>query len=153
MTKEIAMAKSIEDAQRENPNLQQQHDEWRQARQQKGEDPNDTGAFRQHEQAIGAPDPGEAMGAGQSTSPQPQGGPSQGAGNVKDQVAQGVQEAVGRATGKGQSQTEGQGDRPQKGGGLQDQIAGTLKEAVGRATGSQQSQAEGQEQREGGRTS
>ena len=146
------MAKSIEDAGRENPNLQQQHDEWRQARQQKGEDPNDTGAFRQHEQAIGAPDPGEAMGAGQTTPPQSQGGPSQGAGNVKDQVTQGVQEAVGRATGKGQSQTEGQGDRPRGGGGL-DQIAGSLKEAVGRATGNQQSQAEGQEQREGEQTS
>src|ERR671925_157859 len=103
MTKENAMAKSIEDAGRENPNLQQQHDEWRQARQQKGEDPNDTGAFRQHEQGIGAPDPGEAMGAGQSTSPQPQGGPSQGAGTLK--------EAVGRATGSQQSQAEGQEQR------------------------------------------
>jgi hypothetical protein len=44
----------------ENPNIQQQLDEWRAARSAAGEDPADWEAFRQHLQAIGAPDPGGA---------------------------------------------------------------------------------------------
>jgi hypothetical protein len=42
----------------ENPNIQQQLDEWRGAREANGEDPADWEAFRQHMLAIGAPDPG-----------------------------------------------------------------------------------------------
>ena len=43
----------------DNPNIRQQYDEWRDQRSQKGEDPTDWEAFRQHEMAIGAPDPGQ----------------------------------------------------------------------------------------------
>jgi hypothetical protein len=43
----------------DNPNIQQQYDEWRQQRQNNGEDGADWKAFRQHVMAIGAPDPGE----------------------------------------------------------------------------------------------
>jgi hypothetical protein len=43
----------------DNPNLRQQYDEWRDQRGQRGEDPTDWSAFRQHVMAIGAPDPGE----------------------------------------------------------------------------------------------
>ncbi len=43
----------------ENPNIDQQLDEWRTLRRQRGEDHNDFLAFRRHLLAIGAPDPGE----------------------------------------------------------------------------------------------
>jgi hypothetical protein len=42
----------------DNPNIRSQYDEWREARTASGEDPLDWEAFRQHVQAIGAPDPG-----------------------------------------------------------------------------------------------
>ena len=47
------------DLARDNPNIQQQYDEWRQQRQQNNENAADWQAFRQHVTAIGAPDPGE----------------------------------------------------------------------------------------------
>ena len=43
----------------EHPNIRQQYDEWRDVRAQRGEEPTDYQAFRQHLIAIGAPDPGE----------------------------------------------------------------------------------------------
>ena len=43
----------------ENPNIRQQAAEWRQARRDNGEDPDDWQAFREHVIAIGAPDPGD----------------------------------------------------------------------------------------------
>jgi len=42
-----------------NPNIRQQHDEWREQRTQNGEDPTEYQAFRQHVTSMGAPDPGE----------------------------------------------------------------------------------------------
>ena len=52
------MARDIADVEKENPNVRQQNDEWRKQRVERGQDPNDAEAFRQHQQAIGAPDPG-----------------------------------------------------------------------------------------------
>jgi hypothetical protein len=49
----------LADLEADNPNIQQQYDEWRQQREQRGEDATDYQAFRQHLIAIGAPDPGE----------------------------------------------------------------------------------------------
>lgn len=43
----------------DNPNIQQQYEEWCALRAERGEDPSDYQAFRQHLIAIGAPDPGE----------------------------------------------------------------------------------------------
>ena len=42
----------------ENPSIREQYAEWSQARSTNGEDSGDWEAFRQHLQAIGAPDPG-----------------------------------------------------------------------------------------------
>lgn len=47
------------DMQTENANIMEQQREWQEQRAQAGEDPNDWHAFREHLQAIGAPDPGE----------------------------------------------------------------------------------------------
>lgn len=47
------------DLESENENIRQQAAEWRQARRDSGEDPDDWEAFREHVQAIGAPDPGD----------------------------------------------------------------------------------------------
>jgi hypothetical protein len=41
-----------------NPDIRNQYDWWRGARSEKGEDPVDWDAFRQHIVAIGQPDPG-----------------------------------------------------------------------------------------------
>lgn len=49
----------VTDLEADNPNVRQQYDEWRQQREQKGEDATDYEAFRQHLIAIGAPDPGD----------------------------------------------------------------------------------------------
>jgi hypothetical protein len=51
---------TFQDLAAENPNIRQQYDEWRDLRNQAGEDSTDWGAFRQHVTAIGAPEPGEA---------------------------------------------------------------------------------------------
>jgi len=42
----------------DNPNIRSQYDDWREQRAANGEDPIDWGAFQQHLQSIGAPDPG-----------------------------------------------------------------------------------------------
>jgi hypothetical protein len=42
-----------------NPSIEEQVREWQEQRRANGEDPNDWAAFRQHVQALGAPDPGE----------------------------------------------------------------------------------------------
>ncbi len=47
------------DLERQNPNLRQQCVEWRIQRVERGENPYDYEAFRQHVIAIGAPDPGD----------------------------------------------------------------------------------------------
>jgi uncharacterized protein YjbJ (UPF0337 family) len=52
------MARDIADVEQANPNVRQQNDEWKKQRVERGQDPNDAEAFRQHQQAIGAPDPG-----------------------------------------------------------------------------------------------
>lgn len=52
------MARDISDVEKANPNVRQQNDEWRKQRVERGQDPNDAEAFRQHQVAIGAPDPG-----------------------------------------------------------------------------------------------
>lgn len=52
------MARDIADVEKQNPNVRQQNDEWRKQRVERGQDPNDAEAFRQHQTAIGAPDPG-----------------------------------------------------------------------------------------------
>jgi hypothetical protein len=49
---------TFQDLAAENPNIRQQYDEWRDLRSQRGEDPTDYDAFRQHVIALGAPDPG-----------------------------------------------------------------------------------------------
>lgn len=41
-----------------NPNIREQYDTWRGLRAERGEDPTDYQAFRQHVMAIGGPDPG-----------------------------------------------------------------------------------------------
>ena len=51
---------TFQDLAQENPNIRQQYDEWRQARVERGEDPTDYQAFRQHLMNLGAPDPGES---------------------------------------------------------------------------------------------
>ena len=50
---------TFRDVEVQNPNIREQYDTWRREREQKGEDPADYQAFRQHVMAIGAPDPGE----------------------------------------------------------------------------------------------
>ena len=50
---------TLEELGEENPNLPQQAAEWRDARRNAGEDPDDWEAFREHVQAIRAPDPGD----------------------------------------------------------------------------------------------
>ncbi len=42
----------------DNPNFMDQLNEWQRVRSEKGEDPTDWNAFRDHIMAIGAPDPG-----------------------------------------------------------------------------------------------
>ena len=54
------MARDIADVEQQNPNVRQQNDEWKKQRAERGQDPNDAAAFREHQKAIGAPDPGDA---------------------------------------------------------------------------------------------
>ncbi|HEU5317545.1 MAG TPA: hypothetical protein VFX49_15640 [Chloroflexota bacterium] len=54
------MARDIKDVEQENPNVRQQNDEWKKQRVERGQDPNDAQAFREHQKGIGAPDPGDA---------------------------------------------------------------------------------------------
>lgn len=50
---------TLADLARDNPNIREQYDEWREIRSERGEDASDWAAFRQHLQALGAPDPGQ----------------------------------------------------------------------------------------------
>ena len=84
------MARDIKDYEQENPNARQQHDEWKKQRAAQGQDPNDAEAYRQHSQAIGAPDPG--AGGVQD----PQGAATREAQGVKDQVAGTVKAGAGK---------------------------------------------------------
>ena len=84
------MTRSISDYEKENPNARQQQDEWKKQRAARGEDPNDAEAYRQHEQAIGAPDPG-AGGV-----KDPQGAAKRETTGVKDEVAGTLKAGAGK---------------------------------------------------------
>jgi uncharacterized protein YjbJ (UPF0337 family) len=84
------MGRTISDYEKENPNARQQNDEWRKQRAARGEDPNDAEAYRQHEQAIGAPDPG----AGGVSDPQ--GAASREAQGTKDEVVGSLKAGAGK---------------------------------------------------------
>ena len=84
------MARDIKDYEQENPNARQQHDEWKKQRAARGQDPNDAEAYRQHSQAIGAPDPG-AGGV-----KDPQGAATREAQGVKDEVAGTLKAGAGK---------------------------------------------------------
>jgi hypothetical protein len=49
---------TFQDLEAENSNIREQYDTWRALRAERGEDPTDYQAFRQHVMAIGGPDPG-----------------------------------------------------------------------------------------------
>lgn len=49
---------TLQDLEAENPNITQQYQEWTALRSERGEDPTDYEAFRQHIIGIGGPDPG-----------------------------------------------------------------------------------------------
>lgn len=53
------MTTTLSDLEQQNPNIRNQMEEWQRLRAGNGEDPMDWGAFRQHAQGIGAPDPGQ----------------------------------------------------------------------------------------------
>ena len=99
------MARDIADVEKENPNVRQQNDEWRKQRVEKGQDPNDAEAFRQHQQGIGAPDPGS-------------GGVKDSAGakkreteGLRDQVAGSLKEGAGKVLRKEDMAAEGAAQR------------------------------------------
>lgn len=50
---------TFSDLEADNPNIREQYDTWRALRGERGEDPTDYQAFRQHVMEVGAPDPGE----------------------------------------------------------------------------------------------
>lgn len=99
------MARDIADYEKENPNARSQNDEWRKQRAARGEDPNDAEAFRQHEQAIGAPDPG-AGGV-----KDPQGAAKREAGGTKDELAGSLKAGVGKVLRKEGLAAEGEAQR------------------------------------------
>ena len=84
------MARDIKDYEQENPNARQQQDEWKKQRAARGQDPNDAEAYRQHSQAIGAPDPG-AGGV-----KDPQGAAKRETEGVKDEVAGTLKAGAGK---------------------------------------------------------
>jgi len=84
------MARDISDYEKENPNARQQNDEWRKQRAARGEDPNDAEAYRKHEQAIGAPDPG------QGGVKDAQGAAKREAAGAKDEIAGSLKAGVGK---------------------------------------------------------
>jgi uncharacterized protein YjbJ (UPF0337 family) len=99
------MARDVSDYEKENPNARQQNDEWRKERAARGQDPDDAEAFRQHEQAIGAPDPGaggvkDAQGAAKR----------EGEG-VKDEVAGSLKAGAGKVLGNEGLAAEGEAQR------------------------------------------
>jgi hypothetical protein len=99
------MARDISDYEKENPNARAQNDEWRKQRAAKGEDPNDAEAYRQHEQAIGAPDPG-AGGV-----KDPQGAAKREGEGVKDELAGTLKAGAGKVLRKEGLAAEGEAQR------------------------------------------
>jgi len=106
------MPASFSDLEQQNPQIRQTLQEWQSARQSNGEDPNDWEAFRQHCQAIGAPDPGSE--APQEFSQGGQGG-SGGQGGILGQLGQMGQQAQQQAQQRG-------------GGGILDRLTGQQKQ-------------------------
>ncbi|CAA9269616.1 MAG: hypothetical protein AVDCRST_MAG77-3126 [uncultured Chloroflexi bacterium] len=96
------MARDISDVEKQNPNARQQNDEWRKLRAERGEDPNDAAAFRQHQQAIGAPDPG--AGAVKDTA----GAAKRETEGVKDQLAGTLKAGAGKILGNDQLASDGE---------------------------------------------
>jgi uncharacterized protein YjbJ (UPF0337 family) len=84
------MARDIADVEQQNPNVRQQNDEWKKQRAERGQDPNDASAFREHQKAIGAPDPGEGP------IRDSQGAAKREAEGARDQIAGGLKAAGGR---------------------------------------------------------
>ena len=99
------MARDIADYEKENPNARQQHDEWRKQRAARGQDPNDAEAYRQHEQAIGAPDPG-AGGV-----KDPQGAAKREGEGAKDELAGALKAGAGKVLRKEGLAAEGEAQR------------------------------------------
>jgi uncharacterized protein YjbJ (UPF0337 family) len=99
------MARDVSDYEKENPNARQQNDEWRKERAARGQDPNDAEAYRQHEQAIGAPDPG-AGGV-----KDPQGAAKREGEGVKDEVAGTLKTGAGKVLGNEGLAAEGEAQR------------------------------------------
>ena len=84
------MARDISDVEKQNPNVRQQNDEWKKQRVERGQDPNEAAAFREHQKAIGAPDPGDAPVR------DAQGAAKREAHGARDQVVGGIKEGVGK---------------------------------------------------------
>ena len=84
------MARDIADVEKENPNVRQQNDEWKKQRAERGQDPNDAAAFREHQKAIGAPDPGDAPVRDK------QGAAKRETEGARDQVVGSIKEGVGK---------------------------------------------------------
>ena len=99
------MARDIADYETENPNARQQNDEWRKLRVQRGQDPNDAEAFRQHMQGIGAPDPGTG---GVSD---PQGAAQREAQGTRDEVVGGLKAGAGKVLRNEGLQAQGEAQR------------------------------------------
>ena len=53
------MPANLSDLEQQNPNIRSLIQEWQTQRASNGENPTDWEAFRQHAQAVGAPDPGQ----------------------------------------------------------------------------------------------
>jgi uncharacterized protein YjbJ (UPF0337 family) len=99
------MAKDISQIEPENPNVRQQNDEWRKQRVQRGQDPNDAEAFRQHVQAIGAPDPGQEKIA------DPKGAAAREAAGTKNEAVGSLKKVAGKVLGNEQMAAEGEAQR------------------------------------------
>ena len=99
------MAKDIGSAEQDNPNIRQQNDQWRKERVARGQDPNDAEAFRQHEQAIGAPDPGEGKVS------DPQGAAAREATGTRDEVVGNVKKVAGKVLRNEQLAAAGEAQR------------------------------------------
>ncbi len=99
------MAQDISNVEKQNPNVRQQNDEWKKQRVERGQDPNDGAAFREHQTAIGAPDPGE--GAIKDT----QGAAKRETQGAKDEVLGGLKAGVGKVLRKQGMAAEGEAQR------------------------------------------
>jgi uncharacterized protein YjbJ (UPF0337 family) len=103
------MARDIADVELQNPNVRQQNDEWRKQRAERGQDPNDAEAFRQHQQAIGAPDPGSG-GIRDSA-----GATKREAEGRRDELGGALKEGVGKVLRNEQTASEGAAQRERGG--------------------------------------